>query len=117
MQWNAKRTKLPGTNKRKQPDELHPNDVLLERIGKHSRAKKAVHIAARTKAANNKTVAEAMELQIGSSGGKKRKYTLTEIEADIANKRLYVRRSLPSPYGGRDLSPTLPHGREPHPSP
>jgi hypothetical protein len=52
---NSKRTKLPDTNKRKQPDELHPNDVLLERIGKHSRAKRAVHIAARTKAANNKT--------------------------------------------------------------
>jgi hypothetical protein len=28
--------KLPGTNKRKQPDELHPNGVLLERIGKHT---------------------------------------------------------------------------------
>jgi hypothetical protein len=51
--------------------------VFLERIGKHSRAKIAAHIAARTKAANNKTAAEAMELQIGSSGGKKRKYTLT----------------------------------------
>ena len=68
---NSKRTKLPGTNKRKQPDELHPNGVLLERIGKNSRAKKAIHITARTKAANNKTVAEVMELQIGSSGGKK----------------------------------------------
>jgi hypothetical protein len=93
---NSKRTKLPGTNKRKQPDELHPNGVFLERIGKHSRAKRAVHIAARTKAAsqaaNNKTVAEAMELQIDSIGDNKRKYALTEIKADIANKRLYVRR-------------------------
>jgi hypothetical protein len=36
-----------------------------------------------------------MELQIDSSGGNKRKYALTEIKADIANKRLYVRRSPP----------------------
>jgi hypothetical protein len=112
---NSKRTKLPGTNKRKQPEELDPNDVLQERIGRHSRSKRAVHIAARTKA-HNKAVAEAMELQIDSSGGNKRKYALTEIKADIANKRLYVRRS-PPPYGGRHLNPTLPHGREPPPSP
>jgi hypothetical protein len=91
---NSKRTKLSGTNKRKQPDELNPNDVLLERIDRHIRAKRAVHIAARTRAANNKTVDEAMELQIDSSGGNKRKYALTEIKADIANKRPYVRRSL-----------------------
>jgi hypothetical protein len=59
---------------------------LQERIGRHSRSKRAVHIAARTRAGNNRTVAEAMELQIDSSGGKhkhKRKYALTEIKADI----------------------------------
>jgi hypothetical protein len=55
---NSKRTKLPGTNKRKQPDELNPNDVLQEGIGRHSRSKRAVHIAARTRAAHNKTFAE-----------------------------------------------------------
>ena len=93
--------------------------VFLERIGKHSRAKKAVHITARTKAANNKSVAGAMELQIGSSGGKKRKYTLTEIEADIANKRLYARRSLPPLMGGgTSTQPSLTGGNHPpHPSP
>jgi hypothetical protein len=102
-----------------QPDELHPNDVLLERTGKNSRAKKAIHITARTKAASNKTVAEAMELQIGSSGGKKRKYTLTEIKADIASKRLYVRRSLPPPMGGgTSTHPSLTGGNHPpHPNP
>jgi hypothetical protein len=31
---HSKRTKLPGTNKRKQPDELNPNDVLQEGIGR-----------------------------------------------------------------------------------
>ena len=39
-------------------------------------------LAARTKAAHNKTVAEAMELQIDSPGNK-RKYALAEIKADI----------------------------------
>jgi hypothetical protein len=86
----SKRTKLPGTNKRIQPDELDPNGILQEGIGRHSRSKRPVHIAARTKAAHNKTVAEAMEIQIESRGGDKRKYALAEIKADIANKRLFV---------------------------
>ena len=114
---NSKRTKLPGTNKRNQPDELNPNGVLQEGFGRHSRSKRAVHIAARTRAAHNKTVAEAMELQIDSSGGNKRKYALTEIKADIANKRLSIRAKGPPPYRGRHLNPALPHGREPPPSP
>jgi hypothetical protein len=59
-----------------------------------------------------------MELQIDSSGGNKRKYALTEIKAaDIASKRLYVRAKESPPYWGRHLNPTLPHGREPSPSP
>jgi hypothetical protein len=53
---------------------------------------------------------EAMELQIDSSGGNKRKYALTEIKADIANKRLYV-------TGGGTSTQPNPHGREPPPSP
>jgi hypothetical protein len=52
------------------------------RIVRHSRSKRYVHIAARIKAAHNKTVAEAMELQIDSPGNK-RKYALAEIKADI----------------------------------
>jgi hypothetical protein len=110
--------KLPGSNKRKQPDKLTPNDVLQEGIGRHSRSKRAVHIAARTKAAHNKAVAEAMELQIDSSGGNKRKYALTEIKADIAKKRLYVRRSLPPIGGGTSTQPSLTGGNHPpHPHP
>jgi hypothetical protein len=65
---------------------------------------------------------EAMELQIDSSGGNKRKYALTEIKADIANTRLYVRRSPPPPPpmgGGTSTQPSLTGGNQhpPHPSP
>jgi hypothetical protein len=64
--------------------ELDPNDILQERIGRNSRSKRSVHIAARTnKAAHNTAVAEAMELHIDSRRGNKRKYALAEIKADI----------------------------------
>ena len=59
-----------------------------------------------------------MELQIDSSGGNKRKYALTEIKADIANKRLYVRKSLPPMGGGTSTQPSLTGGNHPpRPSP
>jgi hypothetical protein len=61
-----------------------------------------------------------MELQIDSSKGNKRKYALTEIKADIANKRLYARRSLPPMGGGGGTStqPSLTGGNHPpHPDP
>jgi hypothetical protein len=115
---NSKRTKLPDTNKRKQVDELDSNDILQERMVRHSRFKKSVHIGARTKAPHNKTVTEAMELQLDSRGGNKRKYALTDIKADIANKRLYVRRNLPPMGGGTSTQPSLTGGNHPpHPNP
>jgi hypothetical protein len=103
-------------------DELDPKDILQERIGGHSRSKRAAHIASRTKAVQNKAVAEATELQIdSSSGGNKRKYALTEIKANLANKCLYVRRSLPPMGGGTSTQPPLTGGNAhpppPHPSP
>jgi hypothetical protein len=39
--------------------------------------------SARTKATHNKTVKEAMELQVAGRGGSKRKYALADIKADI----------------------------------
>jgi hypothetical protein len=115
---NSKRTKLPGTNKRKQPDELDPDDVFSWTYYKRELAdtadpKELYTLAARTKAARNKMVAEAMELQIdSSSGGNKRKYALTGIKADITNKRLYVRRSLPPPPLWGEGPQTSPPSRE-----
>jgi hypothetical protein len=94
----------------------HPA-ISQEEIGKHSRSKRSVHIAARTKAAHNKTVAEALELQIESREGNKRKYALAGIKADIANKRLFglfVRMGLPPMGGGTS---TTGGNHTPHPSP
>jgi len=60
----SKRIKLPDTNKRKAVC-LEPTDVLQVKIGRH---KGAAYISLRTKAAHNKTVKEAMELQVAGRG-------------------------------------------------
>jgi hypothetical protein len=85
---------------------LEPTDVLQVKIGRH---RGAAHISSRTKAAHNKTAEEAMELQVAGRGGNKRKYALADIKDDIANKRLFVRKGLPTP--------PLPQGRGSPPSP
>jgi hypothetical protein len=56
-----------------------------------------------------------MELQVAGRGGSKRKYALADIKADIANKRLFVRKGLP-PLGGAP-QPNPPQGRGPPPPP
>jgi hypothetical protein len=80
----------------------------------------AVAVAAsssRTKAVHNKTVKEAMELQVAGRGGNKRKYALADINADIANKRLFVRKGLPPTGGSPPPHPSHQAGRGPPPSP
>jgi hypothetical protein len=101
-----KRIKLPDTNKRKAV-RLESTDVLQVKIGRH---RGAAYISSRTKAAHNKTAKEAMELQVAGRGGNKRKYALADIKADIANKRLFVRKGLP-PTGGSSPPHPTPKGR------
>jgi hypothetical protein len=96
----------PDTNKRKTVC-LESTDVLQVKIGKH---RGAAYISSRTmhKAAHNKTVKEAMELQVAGRGGNKRKHALADIKADIANKRLFVRKGLPTPQS----TPTAQYGED-----
>jgi hypothetical protein len=110
----SKRIKLPDTNKRKTAC-LELTDVLQVKIGRHNGA---AHISSRIKAAHNKTVKEAMELHVASRGGNKRKYALTDIKADIANKRLFVRKGLPPTGGSPPPHPSHQGGdHPPHPHP
>jgi hypothetical protein len=60
----SKRIKLPGITKRKAVS-LEPTDILQAKIGRH---KGAAYISPRTKAAHNKAVREAMELQVAGRG-------------------------------------------------
>jgi hypothetical protein len=110
----SKRIKLPDTNKRKTAC-LELTDVLQVKVGGH---RGAAHISSRTKAAHNKTVKEAMELHVATRGGNKRKYALADINADVANKRLFVRKGLP-PTGGSPPSHPSHQGGDhlPHPDP
>jgi hypothetical protein len=113
-----KRIKLPDTNKRKAVC-LESTDVLQVKIGRH---KGAAYISSRTKTAHNKrlnkTGKEAMELQVAGRRGNKRKHALADIKADIANKRLFVRKGLPPPpHWGELPTAPLPQGRGSPPSP
>jgi hypothetical protein len=65
-------------------------------------------LASPYKAAHNKAVNEAMELQVAGRGGSKRKYALADIKADIPSKRLFVRRGLPPPPWGGCPQPSPP---------
>jgi hypothetical protein len=77
----------------------------------------AIYISSRTKAAHNKTVKGAMELQAAGRGGSKRKYALADIKADIANKRLFVRKGLPPTGGSSSTQPPRKGCGDPPPTP
>jgi hypothetical protein len=57
-----------------------------------------------------------MELQVASRGGNKRKYALADIKADIANRRLFVRKP-PPPTGGSSATQLPRKGGTPPPHP
>ena len=57
-----------------------------------------------------------MELQVSGRGGNKRKYALADIKADIANKRLFVRKGLP-PTGESSSTHPPRKGGDPPPHP
>jgi hypothetical protein len=63
---------------------------------------------------HNKTVKEAMELQVAGGGGSKRKYALADIKADIASKRLFVRKPPPN-WGSSSTQPPRKEGTPPPP--
>jgi hypothetical protein len=83
---------------------LELTDVLQVKIGRH---RGAAHISSRTKARTTKRRGDGTA--IASRGGNKRKYALADINADVANKRLFVRQG-PPPTGGSPppLNPSPP---------